>query len=289
MGSMTIHKAVIPVAGLGTRFLPASKALPKVLLPVLDTPALQLAVGEAVQAGIQDIIFVVSPEQTGIESYFQRDERLEKVLEQRGGAGLLARVRQIPSVRKTTLVVQREPLGFGHAVLMAKQAVGDEPFAMLLPDDLIWDETPTIGRMMALFDRKGGAVLALKEVPEEAVPALGIIEPRSEEGRVYEIARLVEKPRLDEVPSNLAIIGRYVLTPQVFEALERTSPGAGGEIQVTDAIQALLGIQPVYGYRFPGYHLDVGTPLGLLKASIHAALQRDDLAPALREWLQDEV
>ena len=286
---MKIRKAVIPVAGLGTRFLPATKSLPKNMLPVLETPALHLVVEEAVKAGLDHVVFVVSPGQTGIESYFQPDQELEDVLKGRGATELLARVRGIPSVRKTELVVQREPLGFGHAVLTAKKAVGDEPFAMLLPDDLIWDETPTIARMIELFDEKGGPVLALKEVPDEAVPALGIVEPRSEEGRVHEIARLVEKPPLEEAPSNLAIIGRYVLTPQVFEALERTTPGAGGEIQVTDAIQALIGVQPVSGYRFPGHHVDVGTPLGLLKASVYAALRRDDLAPVLRDWLRGEL
>ena len=286
---MKIRKAVIPVAGLGTRFLPATKSLPKNMLPVLETPALHLVVEEAVKAGLDHVVFVVSPGQTGIQSYFQPDQELENVLEARGATDLLARVRGIPSVRKTELVVQREPLGFGHAVLTAKRAVGDEPFAMLLPDDLIWDETPTIGRMIELFDEKGGPVLALKEVPDEAVPALGIVEARSTAGRVHEIARLVEKPPLEEAPSNLAIIGRYVLTPQVFESLERTTPGAGGEIQVTDAIQALIGVQPVSGYRFPGYHVDVGTPLGLLKASVYAALRRDDLAPALRDWLRGEL
>ena len=286
---MKVRKAVIPVAGLGTRFLPATKSLPKNMLPVLETPALHLVVEEAVKAGLDHVVFVVSPGQTGIQSYFQPDQELENVLEARGATDLLARVRGIPSVRKTELVVQREPLGFGHAVLTAKRAVGDEPFAMLLPDDLIWDETPTIGRMIELFDEKGGPVLALKEVPDEAVPALGIVEARSTAGRVHEIARLVEKPPLEEAPSNLAIIGRYVLTPQVFESLERTTPGAGGEIQVTDAIQALIGVQPVSGYRFPGYHVDVGTPLGLLKASVYAALRRDDLAPALRDWLRGEL
>ena len=286
---MKIRKAVIPVAGLGTRFLPATKSLPKNMLPVLETPALHLVVEEAVKAGLDHVVFVVSPGQTGIESYFQPDRELQDVLEARGATELLARVRGIPSVRKTELVVQRKPLGFGHAVLTAKKAVGDEPFAMLLPDDLIWDETPTIGRMIELFDEKGGPVLALKEVPDEAVQALGIVEARSTAGRVHEITRLVEKPPPEEAPSNLAIIGRYVLTPQVFEALERTTPGAVGEIQVTDAIQALIGVQPVSGYRFPGYHVDVGTPLGLLKASVYAALRRDDLAPALRDWLRGEL
>ena len=174
-------------------------------------------------------------------------------------------------------------------MLTARDEIGDEPFALFLPDDVIWDETPTIGRMIEVFVEKEASVLAAKEVPDEAVSSLGIIEHSSADGRLYRVSGLVEKPTLDQAPSNLAIIGRYVLTPEIFGALERTEPGALGEIQITDAITRLLGSQPVYAYRFPGYHVDAGSPLGLLKASIHAALHSDELAPELKRWLVEEI
>ena len=283
---MDIRTAVIPIAGLGTRFLPASRAVPKVMLPVLDTPVLHVAVQEALDAGVTRVVFIVSPGQEGVDSYFRRDLRLESALSEEGSVGLLERVRSIPEPDGIQIVVQSERLGLGHAILLARETLGDEAFAVLLPDDVIWDDTPTIGRMMGVLGERGGPVLAVKEVPDEAVSSLGIIEPRSSDGRVYELAGVVEKPRLENAPSNLAIIGRYVLTPDVFDALERTPPGAGGEIQLTDAIASLMDGRNVYGYRFPGFHIDVGTPLGLVKASVAEALRRTDMAPAMREWLR---
>ena len=285
--AMTVRKAVILVAGFGTRFLPVTKAVPKMMLPVLDTPVLHLAVSEAVSAGIEDVIFVVSKMQESIESYFNSETKLKKVLGKPGNELFLEKIHAIPSV-EMRFVYQHEQLGVGHAVLMAKEAVGDEPFALFFPDDVIWDEIPTIGRMVEIFEEKRTPVLAAKEVSDEMVPNLGIIEHSAEEGRLYQVTDLVEKPSLIDAPSNLAIIGRYVLTPEIFDALETTEPGVLGEIQITDAIRKLLNLQSVYSYRFPGYHIDTGTPVGLLKASIHAALQRDDLASDLRSWLGDQ-
>ena len=284
---MKVRKAVILVAGFGTRFLPVTKAVPKMMLPVLDTPVLHLSVNEAVSAGIEQVIFVVSEMQESVESYFSYDTKLKKVVSKPGNEAVLEKIHSIPSV-EARYVYQREQLGVGHAVLMAKEAVGDEPFALFFPDDVIWDETPTIGRMIEIFEEKRMPILAAKEVPNEMVSSLGIIEHSVEEGRLYRVTNLVEKPSLVDAPSNLAIIGRYVLTPEIFDALERTDPGVLGEIQLTDAIRRLLNSQSVYSYQFPGYHIDTGTPVGLLKASVHAALQRDDVALDLRKWLEGQ-
>ena len=282
---MKVRKAVVPTAGLGTRFLPATRSVPKVMLPVVDTPAVHLAVAEGVQAGIEHVVLVVSEHQQAIRAYFERVPDLERALEQHGEEALLRRMLEVSSMASISYVRQQRQLGLGHAILKARSAVGDEPFAVFLPDDIIWADAPTIGSMIEFFGESESIVIAVKEVPDELIPSLGIIEPKSSEGSIYEVAGMVEKPSLDQAPSNLAIIGRYVLTPQVFDALERTPPGAKGEIQLTDAISAMLATQKVYAYRFPGVHLDVGTPLGLLKASVYAALQRDELADDLRKWM----
>ena len=282
---MKVRKAVIPVAGFATRFLPASRSVPKVMFPVLETPVVHFAVKEAVEAGIEHVVFVVSPGQGAIRAYFDRMPDLEDALEQRGDVARLERMLDIAGMAETSYVLQDKQLGLGHAVLTARNAVGEEPFAVFLPDDVIWADAPTIGEMIDIFDERAGSVIAIKEVPAEAVPSLGIIEPMHIEDEVYEVKGLVEKPTLAEAPSNRAIIGRYVLTPQVFEMLERTPPGAIGEIQLTDAIASLLRTEKAYAYRFPGVHFDVGTPLGLLKASVYAALQREDMADKMREWL----
>ena len=280
-----VQTAVIPAAGIGTRFLPASRSVPKVMLPVFDTPALHYAVDEAARAGIEHVVIIVSERQQAIGDYFSRDPELERALETKGDFGLLDRVRAITDMAEISYVRQDRPLGLGHAVLTARDLVGGEPFAVILPDDIIWDETPTIGRMLRVFTDYGGSVLAVKEVPDKAVPSLGIVETRPVDGTVEELLSLVEKPSIAEAPSNLAIIGRYVLTPLVFEMLERTEPGAGGEIQFTDAIARLLSTQKGYAYRFPGTHFDTGTPLGLLKASVYAALKCDTVSPELRRWI----
>ena len=282
---MRIRKAVIPAAGLGTRFLPVTKSVPKVMIPVLDRPAIHYCVEEAARAGIEQVILVISHDQESLTHYFDRAPELERELEQRGHIGLLKQVAEVSSMAKVTCVYQEQQLGLGHAVLTAKEAVGNEPFAVMLPDDLIWSEAPTIGAIVEVFAEYGGSVIAVREVPDEAVSSLGIIDPEPIDDRVSRAVRLVEKPALGEAPSNLAIVGRYVLTPEVFGALDEVGPGALGEIQLTDAIAMLLAPQQVHVYRFPGVHFDIGTPQGLLKASVYAALHRDDLAGDIRDWL----
>ena len=282
---MNVRKAVIPAAGFGTRFLPASKSVPKNMLPIFDTPGIHYVVEEAVHAGIDQIVIVTSHGQEVIDSYFGKTPDLERALKRQGNETLLSHMLDISEMAQISYVHQHQQLGLGHAILTARDFVGDEPFAVFLPDDIIWNDCPTIGNMTEIFEELGGSVIAVKEVPDKLIPALGVVEPKPIDGNVCEVIRVIEKPSLDKAPSNLAIIGRYVLTPQIFEMLDRTSPGAIGEIQITDAIDLLLQTQKVYAYRFPGAHLDVGSPLGLLKASVHVALQRKEIAAELREWL----
>ena len=282
---MKVRKAVIPAAGFGTRFLPATRAIPKVMIPVLDRPAIHYAVEEAAQAGIEHVIFVISHAQEAIGRYFDRLPELEQALERRSDDAMLRFMLEISDMAEISYVYQKQQLGLGHAVLTARPAVGNEPFAVFLPDDLIWSETPTIGSMIDLYSEYGSSVIAVKEVPDEAVPSLGIIDPQRIDDTVSRVVRMIEKPSLAQAPSNLAIIGRYVLPPEVFDALEKVRPGALGEVQLTDAIAMLLSTQRAYAYRFPGVHFDVGAPLGLLKASVYAALHRDDLSGDLRDWI----
>ena len=280
-----VRKVVVPAAGLGTRFLPATRSVPKVLLPVLDTPPAHHAVAEAARAGIEQVIFVLSPGQDSVRAYFDRRIGLEEALERGGHPELVERMERISRMARVSFVYQGQQLGLGHAVLAARDEVGDEPFAVILPDDLIWSDEPTIGRMIGLFRERGGSVVAVKQVPDEAVPSLGVIEHEPIDWRVSRVSSMVEKPDLDAAPSNLAIIGRYVLTPEVMDALTQVRPGALGEIQLTDAIASLLATQDVFAYRFPGTHIDAGVPLGLLKASIYTALSSRRTALELKEWL----
>ena len=282
---MTVRKAVIPAAGFGTRFLPVTRTIPKVMLPVLDEPAIQFSVREAAQAGIEHVVFVISRGQEATNAYFQPVPALERALEARGDEQLLNEMRDISSMIETSFVYQDEQLGLGHAVLMAKDEIGDEPFAVFLPDDIIFSDTPVIGEMISVFAEHGSSVIAVKQVPDEAVSSLGIIDPAPLSDSVHIIKGMVEKPRLEDAPSNLAVVGRYVLTPEVFDALENAQPGAIGEIQLTDAIDAVREIQGAYAYEFAADHFDVGTPIGMLKASIYAALKREDVSDELKEWL----
>ena len=282
---MKVRKAVITAAGFGTRFLPASRSVPKVMLPVFDTPVISLAVKEAADAGIEHVTIIMSPHQESIGSYFGRMPDLEEALKRQGKEDLLERMLGVSEMVEIRYVLQDVQLGLGHAILTARSVVGEEPFAVFLPDDVIWSDTPTISRMIELFGEFNGPVIAVKEVPDESVPSLGIVEHRPVSDSVYEVVGMVEKPRLAEAPSNLAIIGRYVLPPEIFETLARTPAGALGEIQLTDAVSALLSTQKVYAYQFPGAHFDVGTPLGLLKASVYAALQTEGPGEDLRRWL----
>ena len=283
---MKIQKAVIPTAGFATRLLPATRTVPKQMMPVLDRPAIHYTVEEAVQAGIRQIVLVISPGQESIVAYFDSLRELEGVLERKGETELLEEMRQISKMADVSHVYQEKPLGLGHAVLMAREAVGDEPFAVFLPDDVIWSADSTVGRMVEIFGERGGSVIGVREVPDGEISSLGIIDPRPVEESLFRVEGLVEKPSLQEAPSRLAIVGRYVLTPEVFEMLEKVRPGALGEIQLTDAISMLLSEQDVYAYRFPGAHFDVGTPLGLLKTSVYAALKREDVSDEFRAWIE---
>ena len=283
---MRVRKAVIPAAGFGTRFLPATRSVSKVMLPVLDRPAIHYAVQEAVESGLEDIVIVVSPGQNAVQDYFGRMPALEQALEHRGDEATLARMLEISEMANVTCVYQEQRLGLGHAVLTAKSFVGEEPFAVILPDDLIWSDRPTIGSMIETFARYRASVIAVKQVTPEVAAGLGVVDPRPVDDTLSRVVAMVEKPRPEEAPSDLAIIGRYVLPPDVFESLETAKPGALGEIQLTDAIAAFLSTQEVYAYRFPGFHVDAGTPLGLVKAAVYAALQRDDLSDDLRSWLR---
>ena len=282
---MSIRKAVIPVAGFGTRFLPATKAVPKNVLPVFDRPSIHFCVEEAAQAGIEEVILVVSRNQEAIPRYFEEWPELEAALAGRGSSEAVEEMRRIASLAKITCVTQTEQKGLGHAVLMCRDAVGDEPFAVFLPDDIIWAERPTIGEMIEVWESTGSFVLAVKRVPDEAIPNLGIVSPAGESNTNHKLVGMVEKPPLAEAPSNLAIIGRYVLGPEIFDTLETVRPGALNEIQLTDAIAAHMDSPGVYGHEFSGEHFDVGTPLGMLKASVAAGLRRDDVGGELRDWL----
>ena len=286
---MQVRKAVIPAAGFGTRFLPVTRSVPKVMLPVLSEPAIQFAALEAAAAGIERVALVISRGQEATADYFRPAAALERALAERGNDDLLAEMRRISSSVEIETAYQDEQRGLGHAVLQARDIVGDEPFAVFLPDDIIYAPTPTIGAMMDVFAERSGCVVAVKQVPDAAIPSLGVIDPEPITDAVYRIRGMVEKPRLEDAPSNLAIVGRYVLTPDVFGALERIAPGAIGEIQLTDAIEAVRARQGAYAYRFSADHFDVGTPLGMLKASIHAALGREDMAGELRSWLRETL
>ena len=283
---INVRKAVIPVAGFGTRFLPVTKAVPKALLPVLDTPAIHLAVAEAAAAGIEHVVMVVSPNQEAIRAYFEEPGELERMLERQGRTSLLERLPDFSDSVEITYVQQREPLGNGHAVLVAKEEVGEEPLAVLLPDDVIRGSVSTIGRMIEIHGETGGPVIGVAETPEETIPQKGVVETTSQDGRVYEISGLVEKPSIEEAPSNLAVVGRYVLPPAIFPALEGTRPGAAGEIWLADGIAALLKTHRGTAYRFPGELFDTGVPAGMLKASIREALDRDDISGEIRAHIR---
>ncbi|MBZ5521341.1 MAG: UTP--glucose-1-phosphate uridylyltransferase GalU [Acidobacteriia bacterium] len=288
--NMRVRKAVFPAAGLGTRFLPATKAQPKEMLPLVDKPIIQYGVEEALAAGCDQIIIITGRGKSAIEDHFDVSYELEKMLEERGKKELLAIVRQISDMIHVAYVRQKEALGLGHAVLMARELVGNEPFAVLLADDVIDAKVPCLKQMIDVFDQTQCSVIAAQEVNGPAISSYGVLDAKKVEGRfggrAYEITNLVEKPKLDEAPSNLAIIGRYVLTPAVFETLEHTPLGAGGELQLTDGLRGLLQKEKIYGYAFEGKRHDAGDKLGFLKATVEFALKRDDLGKDFREYLR---
>ena len=281
-----VRKAVLPAAGFGTRFLPATKALPKEMLPLVDRPIIQYAVEEAIASGIEQIIIVIASGRSSIEDHFDSAPELERLLEARGRIEMLRWVRRITEIGPIAFVHQKEQLGLGHAVLMAKELVGDEPFAVLLSDDvMINPELPIMRQLIDAYQAHRGSVVAVQKVPREDTSRYGIIAPTREEGRLYEIGRLIEKPPVEEAPSDLAVLGRYVLTPKIFDMLEHTPRGAGGEIQLTDAINMLMGEQPVFGYRFEGTRHDAGTRIGWLKANVSMALE-SDVADEFRSYVR---
>ncbi|HET8910042.1 MAG TPA: UTP--glucose-1-phosphate uridylyltransferase GalU [Ktedonobacteraceae bacterium] len=283
---MRIRKAVLPVAGLGTRVLPASKVIPKEMLPLVDKPTLQYIVEEAVEAGIEEIIFVTSRSKRSIEDHFDVFPELEATLERKGKHKELEELRHIQSMATFTSVRQAVPLGLGHAVLCARQLVGDEPFVVMLGDDLIAPETPSLPRMIELHEKYQSSVLSLIEVEPHEVSAYGVASVEKVEPDVVRVTHLVEKPPMEEAPSNLIVTGRYILTPDIFALLEKTPPGRGGEIQVTDAILKQAEAGRCYGLKFTGERYDTGTPLGLLTTSIAYALKRPELAPALKDYMR---
>jgi len=290
--SSPVRKAVFPAAGLGTRFLPATKAQPKEMLPLVDKPLIQYGVEEAARSGIRHVIIVTGRGKTAIEDHFDVSFELEHLLESRRRLELLAAVRQISDMIEVAYVRQREALGLGHAVLRARELVGEEPFAVVLSDDVIESERPALRQLLDVWERFAAPVLALMEVPEEAVPNYGIVaaEPVEYDGcrdRLYRIRDLIEKPQRSEAPSRLAIIGRYVLTPEIFPAIEEAGPGALGEIQLTDGLRRLLAERPIYGYRFHGTRYDAGDKLGFLQATVEFALRRPDLGAAFRQYLKN--
>ena len=284
--SQRIRKAVFPAAGLGTRFLPATKAQPKEMLPLVDKPIIQYGVEEAVEAGIDNIILVTGRGKNAIEDHFDVSVELETFLEARGKKDLLAEIRKISNLINFSYVRQGEPLGLGHAVLVTRPLVGDEPFAVILGDDVIDANPPAIRQMMDVFEDVKGPVLAIERVPEADVSSYGIIQAEELRDGVYRIHDLVEKPPRAEAPSNLAIIGRYILTPDIFPALAKTVSDRTGEIQLTNGLRELLKSRPIYGCRIDGVRHDTGNKLGFLKAVVYFALRRPDLAEPFRDYLR---
>ncbi len=283
---MKIRKAVIPAAGLGTRFLPVTKSVPKELLPVLDKPMLQYVVEEAAEAGIEEVIIVTSPGKETIAAYFQPDPVLEDHLAAGGAQDLLDQVRHVSSLAEVRFVIQEQPLGLGHAVLTAQAAVGNHPFAVMLPDDIVAHTPGVLAQMTEVWTRFDAGVVAVERVPWEVVQNYGVADAAAVEERVHRIRHLVEKPPREEALSNLTIVGRYILPSDIFSCLERTPPGAKGEIQLTDGLSLLLESQMLYAHEFQGRRYDGGTPLGLLRASLEFGLARADTRDAVAEILR---
>jgi UTP--glucose-1-phosphate uridylyltransferase len=286
-----VRKAVFPAAGLGTRFLPATKAQPKEMLPLVDKPIIQYGVEEALHSGIQNIIIVTGRGKSAIEDHFDVSFELEYQLESRNKKDLLATVRAVSDMINVAYIRQKEALGLGHAVLRARELVGPEPFAVVLADDVIDAETPCLRQLLDIYEFFNAPVLAVMEVPRENISAYGVVDAEAvshngSKDRVYRIRDLVEKPKASEAPSNLAIVGRYVLTPEIFDSIQEIGPGSGSEIQLTDALKHLLHLRPIYAYRFEGTRYDAGDKLGFLQATVEFALRRHDLGAAFREYLK---
>ena len=283
---MGVTKAVIPVAGLGTRFLPATLTIPKSMIPVLDKPPIHHCVKEASSAGIDHVVFIVSKGQESVAKYFKKQPTLERILKSRNQISLLESIQEISTLADISVVIQENQSGLGDAVLRSEEIIGDNPFAVFLPDDLIFSNTSTIKSMIDIHNETGGMVIALKHVLKEQIPNLGIANITNND-KFIKIKQVIEKPALKDAPSDLAIIGRYVLTPNIFQAIKASPHGALGEIQLTDAIQKLISSVPCNGYKFPGEHFDVGIPMGMLKASIYESLRNRETSSELKKWLNE--
>jgi UTP--glucose-1-phosphate uridylyltransferase len=288
MAHQKIRKAVFPAAGMGTRFLPATKSIPKEMLCLVDKPLIQYGVEEAVAAGCTEIIIVTGRDKAAMEDHFDSSPELEAALAAKGKQSLLDTVRSVSKLARIVYTRQPEPLGLGHAILMAKEIVGDEPFCVLLPDDIIDARVPCMKQMVEAFEETQATILASEVIEGPAISNYGCLDctPDAANPRLMEVRNLVEKPKFEEAPSANAITGRYILTPRIFQMIEGVKPGVGGELQLTDAIQALLAYEKVYGYRFEGKRHDAGDKLGFLKATVELALRHQDLGPAFREWLK---
>ncbi|ADO78049.1 UTP--glucose-1-phosphate uridylyltransferase GalU [Halanaerobium praevalens] len=284
---MKVKKAVIPAAGWGTRLLPATKAQPKEMLPIVDKPAIQYIVEEAVAAGIEDILIITSKDKESLENHFDKSPALEQALEKQGKSELLKQVKSISEMITIHSVRQKEQKGLGHAIACAQSFVGNEPFAVLLGDDIIQAEEPVIKQMMDVYAQKQAAVLGCKTVAEKDVSKYGIVAYSKKEGDIYQVEDLIEKPAVEKAPSKLAILGRYIITPEIFDILAETEAGKGGEIQLTDALKTLLAQQKVYGYDFKGQRYDVGNKMGFLKTTVELALAHQDLGAEFKAYLKE--
>ena len=290
MSALKVRKAVFPAAGLGTRFLPPTKAMPKEMLPLVDKPLIQYGIEEAVQAGCTDIIIITGHGKTSMEDHFDRSPELEAALEAKGKTELLEIARSVSTLARIAYTRQAEPLGLGHAVLQAKHLVGDEPFAVILPDDIVDSEQGCLKQLISAYDQTQSSILGSEIIEGDAISAYGCLDcaPHPGDPRLLDVKDMVEKPKPGTQPSQHAIIGRYILTPRIFQMLEAITPGVGGELQLTDAIRALLKFEKVYGFTYEGKRHDAGDKLGFLKATVEFALKRDDLGPRFRAWLRTQ-
>ncbi len=284
---MKVRKAVIPAAGLGTRFLPATKAQPKEMLPIVDKPTIQYIIEEAAAAGIEDIIVVTGRNKRSIEDHFDRSIELEMELEKDGKEDMLSMVKEIPEIANIHFIRQKQPLGLGHAVLTASHFIGDEPFAVMLGDDVVISRKPCLQQMIEVFDEYQTSIVGVQKVSDDVVHKYGIVNGKLVDENVYKVKGLVEKPKREEAPSNIAILGRYILTPEIFKYLETQEKGAGGEIQLTDAMRRLAAEQAMYAYIFKGHRYDVGSKIGFLQANIEFALRNPEISGELKEYLEN--
>ncbi len=286
---MKVRKAVIPAAGMGTRFLPATKAQPKEMLPIVDKPTIQYIIEEAVASGVEDILIVSGRGKRAIEDHFDKSYELEDILRRKGEAELLELVQSISNLANANYVRQKEPKGLGHAIYCARSFIGDEPFAILLGDDIVDSSVPCLKQMIDVYEEYGATVLGVQQVPDSEVSKYGIIKGELIGDRVYRVEDMVEKPDIESAPSNVAILGRYIVTPDLFTYLENAAPGKGGEIQLTDALRAMLATSPVFAYDFIGKRYDVGNKLGFLEATVEFALKRDELRDEFAAYLKNRL